>query len=260
MDVDIEVCKKISTKSGLPLQFVLKEYAVFDVLAQIANIAVWDGKIAFKGGTALNKVYLAGVQRFSEDLDFDVKGQNVQDAIGFCNELREKIKGYDISRAYKVGEGAQFYCKYESLLGGEDNVRVDASAKRMITANPLERNIAKSDYCQLSVSGILVYSFDDLVARKLNALRCRGEGKDFFDVYQSIGRCKNLKGAVEKLILDEKLEMKYDEFMHECAGKTKKADFKKMMKIANPYIPAHLRPPDWKQMLNEMEYEINSRI
>jgi hypothetical protein len=56
------------------LQYVLKEARIFDIWSRLSPIAM-SRKVkstvllVCKGGTALNKIYFAGVQRFSEDLD-----------------------------------------------------------------------------------------------------------------------------------------------------------------------------------------------
>ena len=74
--VELREARKIASSSGLGLQYVLKEARVFDIWGRLSPL-IMSGKIrskaiiVSKGGTALNKIYLSGVQRFSEDLDFD---------------------------------------------------------------------------------------------------------------------------------------------------------------------------------------------
>ena len=40
MELNLEVCRTIAVQYGLPLQFVVKEFFVFDVLSQITNLTV----------------------------------------------------------------------------------------------------------------------------------------------------------------------------------------------------------------------------
>ena len=77
--------KSMAVNIGLPLQFVVKEYRIFDFFSKLVSS---DWNFPLVGGTAINKIYLLGEERFSEDLDFEVYG-------------RRKIKvpeitGYDI--------------------------------------------------------------------------------------------------------------------------------------------------------------------
>ena len=74
--VDLREARRAAARVGLGLQYVLKEYRVFDIWSRLSpwllsEEAKAEMVIVCKGGTALNKVFLAGAQRFSEDLDFD---------------------------------------------------------------------------------------------------------------------------------------------------------------------------------------------
>ena len=58
MDINLDVCKTIAVQRGLPLQFVIKEFHLFEVLSQVVSITTAENrKLIFKGGTALNKIY-----------------------------------------------------------------------------------------------------------------------------------------------------------------------------------------------------------
>ncbi|MBI4162878.1 MAG: nucleotidyl transferase AbiEii/AbiGii toxin family protein, partial [Candidatus Aenigmarchaeota archaeon] len=66
---DIGHFRALSAKHGLPLQFVIKEFHVIALLGKIME-NMGNEQIIFKGGTALNRCFAAGISRFSEDLDF----------------------------------------------------------------------------------------------------------------------------------------------------------------------------------------------
>jgi len=90
--VELLEARRVAARTGLGLQYVLKEARVFDIWGRLSSLTFSDrvrdqAVIVCKGGTALNKIYFHGVQRFSEDLDLD---------IFFRGELprREKIYQY----------------------------------------------------------------------------------------------------------------------------------------------------------------------
>ncbi len=59
MDLDLEVCRVMAVRHGLPLQFVFKEFHLMNVIGEIATaISNEPDVLVFKGGTALNKIYL----------------------------------------------------------------------------------------------------------------------------------------------------------------------------------------------------------
>src|SRR3989339_947753 len=117
MDINLEVCKTIAIQHGLPLQFIIKEFHLFNVLSQIAAFNPKNNKtLVFKGGTALSKVYLGKAQRFSEDIDFDLD-EDIEKIMSFSKELAGTLNEYSITEFRKVHDTVQFYCNYDNLLG-----------------------------------------------------------------------------------------------------------------------------------------------
>lgn len=68
--VDPNILRHISVKTGLGLKYLSKDEKVSIVLEQVRGLFP---EVILKGGTALNRAYLArlGVSRFSEDIDLD---------------------------------------------------------------------------------------------------------------------------------------------------------------------------------------------
>jgi predicted nucleotidyltransferase component of viral defense system len=250
MEINIEVCKTISVQYGLPLQFVIKEFHLFDVLSQIAEINSQEGnKLVFKGGTALNKVYLKKGQRFSEDIDFDVDKES---SYAFSRDLAGKIKGYTAGALRKVRKTTMFFCEYETRLGGKYHIRVDISSKKIITSAPPRARSAVSEITHASVSGLNVYGMEDLVARKMNALCSRTEGKDVYDVHSSLPLCNKLGKAIKMMLESEENSSTPDEFLAATINAVKNADFKQLRNHTNPFIPLPYRPNDWLELKNDL--------
>lgn len=252
VELNLEVCRTIAVQYGLPLQFVVKEFHVFEVLGQITAATAPSRGFVFKGGTALNKVYIGKTQRFSEDLDFDVSVADVGELRRFCTELAAKIKGYEISGFRQVKGTLQFYCAYETPLGGKDHVRVDVAAKEIITEKPLAVNPAVSEYTQRSVAGFYVYSLEDLVARKIHALCTRTEGKDVYDVHNALPLCGSLGGAIGKMLESEGLKESPEAFLEKTVAKLKKAEPRRLRDLTNPFIPTRYRPANWAELKDDL--------
>ena len=256
MEIDIEVCRIMAVRYGLPLQFVIKEFRLMDVLGQAAEFASRSpGSLVFKGGTALNKIYVQKTQRFSEDVDFDLVTKNASlDLVGFSRELAGSISGYKITGFRKLRNTLQFYCGYELTGGGADHVRIDISPKRLLVAKPVESGTAVSEFAHASVSGITVYSIEDLTARKLNALADRTEGKDVYDAYVALPLCssKTLKKAIAMMLESEGTHERVEDFMQGMIGNLKKADYKKLHNLTNPFIPVPYRPRNWDELKKDL--------
>ena len=68
--VDREILRLYALRTGLGLKYLSKDEMISVALKQLRPLFP---DVIFKGGTALNRVYLSqiGVNRFSEDIDLD---------------------------------------------------------------------------------------------------------------------------------------------------------------------------------------------
>ncbi len=260
MELDLEICRAIAIRYGLPLQFVFKEFHLMDVMSQIAALTISEpNNLVFKGGTALNKVYLQKTQRFSEDADFDLVTENAKKELRlFSEKLAGGLKDYRIREFRMVRSTVQFYCVYETPMGGTDHVRIDIAPKKLLTANPLENRQIVSEFAHASISGIRIYSIEDLTARKLNALAARAEGKDLYDVYMALPMCSKhvLKAAIGLMLESEGIDEAVDVFIQKAAIRLKKSDPNKMGNLTNPFIPAANRPKSWEELKNDLSAKL----
>ncbi len=251
MEINPDVCRAVAIQYGLPLQFVIKEFHLFNVLSQMAQFSsVYGTDFVFKGGTALSKVYLGSMQRFSEDLDFDYSG-DLNSVKKISKEIAQKIVGYEINEFRQVKDTVQFYCNYQ-LLDGKDHVRIDIAAKKIVTSSDLTMKAAVSEFTTSSVSGFYVYSIEDLMARKMHALLIRAEGKDFYDVYMGLSLCKKMGKAIVAMLKSEGKKENSKQFIEKLIDSVKKSDPKNLKKLTNPFIPLAYRPKDWLELKNDL--------
>lgn len=246
---DLDVCRVLAAKHGLPLQFIVKDFCLMDVLSSLSAKQGEFGNIVFKGGTALNKIYLGGVQRFSEDLDFDAE-TDMHGAKSICGKMAGAVSWYKTGEIRRVSGTYQFECAYTSILGGSDHVRVDIAPKRIITDKKPVLAQVSSPYSQKSVSGVPAYGLEDLVARKLCALENRTEGKDLYDAYSSLPLCGKMHGALSAVLRSEGRKETPAEFIGKAIGKVKGCDTRKAGNLTNPFIPYQNRPKSWVALKN----------
>jgi hypothetical protein len=120
-----------SEATGLPLEFVEKDYWVTEVLRAV-SVPVRDGHVVFKGGTSLSKAY-GLIRRFSEDVDILVVpdarlGQNRRNDLlkELCRNAQAHLQlGDDACEIEARGKG-----QHRSVRFMHDLVNVPVAVRR----------------------------------------------------------------------------------------------------------------------------------
>ena len=256
--VELREARKKASTTGLGLQYVLKEARVFDIWGRLSPIVMSDrvrskATIVCKGGTALNKIYLSGVQRFSEDLDFDAffKGSVARNRkIEFLQSevMAALTKDYEVQRPRMMREIVRFACSFHNEMGKKDSIFVEFNLHTPRVGRIIVKE-AKSQLWGTAVT-IPVYSFEALVAKKLKTFYERETGKDLYDIYRSLqGRTdSDMRKIVSTLRKVLKVEgIKYTDFVSGVSGALQDEELiASVHASSNPYIPRTLRI-GWKQ-------------
>ena len=165
----------ISRKGGIPLGTVEKDYVLTAVLKQIFNSEFRD-KLAFKGGTALHKLYL--FKRFSVDLDFtelhEIDTDLLKKVVEF-RDIRSKVKNINT-----IGNSIRIDLGYVSALDFPNRIFLDIS-KRETPVIPLVEKSIQSPFFE--PFDVLTYQLEELLAEKIRALMQRKKPRDYLDIY-----------------------------------------------------------------------------
>ncbi|MFH0837456.1 MAG: nucleotidyl transferase AbiEii/AbiGii toxin family protein [Candidatus Aenigmatarchaeota archaeon] len=257
--VELDVCREISGRYGLPLQFVMKEFRIIDLLGKMQTInSEIHANLIFKGGTAINRIYFGDISRFSEDIDFDeISNNTIESRLNRIKSIINKIEGYDIDKARVLHRTFRFDCFFKNELGQKDLIRLEFNLKhtKTMTVHPLAAGVVKSGITGTVVFGVPTYSLEDLLARKLYALYNRMEGKDVYDVnigLKKIKEKKNFLKAIDCVLKLEKEKTTLNKFIKETCDKLEKADTKTMKRLTNNYIPISVRPSDWNVLIDDI--------
>jgi predicted nucleotidyltransferase component of viral defense system len=194
------------------------------------------------------------MQRFSEDIDFDVFTKNAK------LEQIVNIDGFEVEGPWKFRNTLRFHLTYP-FLGRKDNVRVEFSLNKLPkTMNPIGDESMNSEVTGSTLYGVPCYSFDDLVARKMNALRDRTEGKDVWDCFHALPKTTDIKRAIKFALLSERLHIDVGDSLNKTLTNLKKIEPKELMKLTNPYIPTSLRPKDWGEIVESLQHQIQELL
>lgn len=220
---DADEMREYAAKAGLGFQFIVKEAFMFELMELFA-----EKEFVLKGGTAINKGFLQGHQRFSEDLDYDTE-YGRKGVESFVRSL-----GWEIKKEFYTRHSIGFMFAY-SFNGVKDALKAEISFG---VKGSHEKRKAASDFLPISKRADM-YSFQELNRQKEEAIQERREWKDLYDLYwmkelyPKDFRIKNKKAFAEAL---ENLQVP---------------------KIANAYIPSTKRP-NWEEVREMMKKYLSS--
>lgn len=177
---------------------VEQDLVISRALVEIFSDEFLRENLAFRGGTALHKLYLNPAPRYSEDIDLvqtkegPIKPimQRLKEVITFFDEERRtQIKGHGAKALYR------FTSEYEGIrlrLKLEINCKEHFKVLDWVDF-PLE---VDSEWFKGSAK-IKTYSINELLGTKLRALYQRSKGRDLFDLdYSRL----NMKLDIDKII------------------------------------------------------------
>ncbi|MCD5409394.1 MAG: nucleotidyl transferase AbiEii/AbiGii toxin family protein [Methanocellales archaeon] len=250
---DPEILRYISAKTGLGLKYLSKDEKISIVLEQLRDLFP---EAILKGGTALNRVYLAklGVSRFSEDMDLDfISNKGLNEKISTIREKVVGIKGFDIEGPRILHRTLRFDCYYMNEFDERDRIMIEFYLTRTEFLKT-EDVLVKSPFIETHPAILKVYSLEDLMARKFITLYNRTEGKDIYDAFY----CLDLNFDREDLLKALSLMLDFYKvnpqgFLNELLLRLKEAR-KNAYYIGNStnhFIPRNLRP-DWKVFIDTL--------
>ena len=150
--------------------------AVFDIFGDPFLAA----RLAFRGGTALHRLYLAPPARFSEDIDLV---QRVPEGIGPAfDRLRERLAWLGTPRR-ETGDIPKLWYRFQTESGGvQRKLKIEINTREHF-ATVIDVPYAVDHPLVRAALDIPSYSLDELLATKLRAFMQRDKGRDLFDLW-----------------------------------------------------------------------------
>ncbi len=182
-----------ASDAGVDLDIAEREI----VLTYVLNILSEGGllsHLAFKGGTAIRKLYLRGTGRFSLDLDFTAIGDVTPDAlvldlIGRLHEQTHHGITFTIPSPdyYAVDDscGAEVTYDHDWMAAGRFGVQVSFRAQPLLPVEltPLRRE-RYFDWLGIEPPSVPALDLLEVIGEKIRAAIQRTRVRDLYDMYQ----------------------------------------------------------------------------
>ena len=185
---------------------VEKVIRLCSILDDLCELDAFKGKLALKGGTAINLVLIPGLPRLSVDLDLDLAIDCSKDEmIQLRKQLDESLSAYCVEQGYSLGKRESYsLCSYGLLYGtvtgSRDKIKLDINyLARCHVFAPTESTISHPFDPNRSIT---VFNLRDVevFGSKMGAFFERTKPRDLYDLY-SLSQSGLMTGDEEKTSL-----------------------------------------------------------
>jgi predicted nucleotidyltransferase component of viral defense system len=200
-------------------------------------------RLAFRGGTALHKLYLAPAARYSEDLDLV---QRAPEPIGpTLDRLREALAWLGRARS-ETHEHPTLTFRFTTEMGRQPRrLKIEINSHEHF-GSVVDVRFALASRPLTADVLIPTYSIDELLATKLRALYQRRKGRDLFDIWWAGQRAEISPPDIVRLFRRYMSESGYPvprraEFERNLTGKERTGAFDEVRPLVRPdvaYDPA----------------------
>lgn len=210
---------------------VEQDLIISRALTSIFNDELLASQLAFRGGTALHKLFLQPQSRYSEDIDLvQITPGPIKPILFRLGEVLNWLPNK--STAQKKHSNKIFF-RFESEIPPVQQLRLKIEINCMEHFNVLGLTKVPFSVENNWFSGkadVLTYLFEELMGTKLRALYQRKKGRDLFDMYYGLvnGNCdtgKILKCYKKYMEFVVERVPSYKEFVQNLQEKMKDKEF-----------------------------------
>src|SRR3989344_806954 len=190
----IDEFKDLASKLPFNEMLLTKDYHLTLILYLLKDIE----EIYFKGGTALQKIFL-NYPRLSEDIDLTLT-KDVQEVIKEIKRVLEKNGFKRITKDKDVEGFTRLVIHYRGFSGEEGVVFIDLNKRAKILMNPEKHKINHFYKGKIPEFSFNTLAKEEMIAEKVAAAIGRNQPRDHYDIYRIIKEKLpiNMKIAREK--------------------------------------------------------------
>ncbi len=167
---------------------VEQDLVISRALVNLYNDPHIQDTLVFRGGTALNKLFLKPPARYSEDIDFV---QKRAEPIGkTLDALKKLLNPWLGEPVWKITQrSAKLIYKYETINKTQAKLKIEINTTEHFQVLPLKTEpfVIHSEWFK-GKADIITYEIDELMATKLKAVYQRRKGRDLFDLWHVLSK------------------------------------------------------------------------
>ena len=168
---------------------VEKVIRLCSILDDLSTMESFMGKLALKGGTAINLVLIPGLPRLSVDLDLDLAIDcSKEKMLQLRQQLDESLSAYCIEQGYTLDKRESYsLCSYELLYdtvtGSRDKIKLDINyLARCHVFDPMVSSISHPFFNDIHINVFHLQAVE-IFGSKMGAFFERTKPRDLYDLY-----------------------------------------------------------------------------
>ena len=167
-------------------EFVEQDLILSRLLVELYTSKTISNTLAFRGGTALHKLFLKHPYRYSEDLDFvQIKAGDIGSILTELRRITSRIiTNKPKHKKSKNNNTLTYSYEAENPPNPRMKIKIEINTREHFAVDGV-RNLrleCNSDWFK-GTADIVTFSTEELLATKLRALYQRSKGRDLFDLW-----------------------------------------------------------------------------
>ncbi|MFH1831287.1 MAG: nucleotidyl transferase AbiEii/AbiGii toxin family protein [bacterium] len=171
---------------------VEQDLIITNALLKLYGNSIIKETLAFRGGTALNKLFFTESFRYSEDIDLV---QITSQPIGATIDLIHEIIDPWLGKPKRSASGGLCTLSYRTISddGFPLKLKIEINTREYFSVVGFqEHQFSSSSSWALGSVMITTYAIEELLGTKMRALYQRRKGRDLFDLYMAITMVPNI--------------------------------------------------------------------
>jgi len=171
----------IAGREGFDFTQLMQDYYVTAIVFLLKDI---EG-IHFKGGTALQKIFLNHT-RLSEDADYTVSTDIDKLRKPIEKRIKESRLFQEVTKDKDVKGYLRLVAHYRDPFGDKGTVFIDLNSRASLVLKPERNNVSHFYEGYIPAFSVSTLALKELIAEKVAAAIARNQPRDHFDIYQII--------------------------------------------------------------------------
>ena len=212
---------------------VEQDLVISRALVEIFKHEQLSKAFAFRGGTALSKLYLQKVARYSEDIDLvQIKSEPIGQSLNALRLVLDPWLGVPQRNQKKGTINLIYRFNSEGLPALPLRLKIEMNCREHFSVfGFIKHHFSVQSRWYKGEVNITTYSLEELLGTKLRALYQRRKGRDLFDLWAGLTRGKanpvKIVSAFQAYMKFQKLKVSRKDFLENLDKKILSSDFLK---------------------------------